>query len=82
MSRSAACDIDGLTGIVFSGLSSLVIDDVTALDGVIVVRARTAAGSAPCPRCCGRTGQVLADALGVEPIDLAPDPDALQELRR
>jgi hypothetical protein len=32
--------------------------------------------------CCGRTGQVLADALGVEPIDLAPDPDALQELRR
>ena len=42
----------------FSGLSSLVIDDVTDLDGVIVVRARTAAGPVPCPRCGGRTGQV------------------------
>ena len=36
-----ACDIGELAGIVFSGLSSLVIDDVTDLDGVIVVRART-----------------------------------------
>jgi hypothetical protein len=43
---------------VFSGLSSLVIDDVADLDGVIVVRARTAAGAARCPRCGGRTGQV------------------------
>jgi len=43
---------------VFSGLSSLVIDDVTDLDGVIVVRARTAGGPVPCPRCGGRTGQV------------------------
>jgi transposase len=43
---------------VFSGLSSLVIDDVTDLDGVIVVRARTAGGPVPCPRCSGRTGQV------------------------
>ena len=42
----------------FSGLSSLVIDDVTDLDGVIVVRARTAGGPVPCPRCGGRTGQV------------------------
>jgi transposase len=39
-------------------LSSLVIDDVTDLDGVIVVWARTAGGPAPCPRCGGRTGQV------------------------
>jgi len=43
---------------VFSGLSSLVIDDVTDLDGVIVVRARTPGGLVPCPRCGGRTGQV------------------------
>jgi transposase len=43
---------------VFSGLSSLVIDDVTDLDGVIVVRARTAGGPTLCPRCRGRTGQV------------------------
>ena len=42
----------------FSGLSSLVIGDVTDLDGVIVVRARTAGGPVPCPRCGGRTGQV------------------------
>ena len=33
-----------VAGIVFSGLSSLVIDDVTDLDGVIVVRVRTAGG--------------------------------------
>jgi transposase len=39
-------------------LSSLVIGDVTDLDGVIVVRARTAGGPVPCPRCGGRTGQV------------------------
>jgi transposase len=39
-------------------LSSLVIDDVTDLDGVIVVRARTVGGPVPCPRCGGRTGQV------------------------
>ena len=52
------CDVSELAGIVFSGLSSLVIDDVTGLDGVIVVRARTAGGPVPCPRCGGRTGQV------------------------
>jgi transposase len=43
---------------VFSGLSSLVIEDVTDQDGVIVVRARTAGGLVPCPRCGGLTGQV------------------------
>ena len=42
----------------FSGLSSLVIEDVTDPGGVIVVRARTAGGPVPCPRCGGRTGQV------------------------
>jgi transposase len=55
---SVACDISELAGIVFSGLSSLVIEDVTDLDGVIVVRARTAGGPVPCPRCGGRTGRV------------------------
>jgi transposase len=55
---SGACDISELAGIVFSGLSSLVIDGVTDLDGVIVVRARTAGEPVPCPRCGGRTGQV------------------------
>jgi transposase len=45
-------------GIVFSGLSSLVIENVTDQDGVIVVRARTAGGTVPCPRCGGRTGRV------------------------
>jgi len=43
---------------VFSGLSSLVIDDVTDQDELIVVRARTAGGPLPCPRCGARTGQV------------------------
>jgi transposase len=43
---------------VFSGLSSLVIEDVADQDGVIVVRARTAGGPVACPRCAGLTGQV------------------------
>ena len=42
----------------FSGLSSLVIEEVTDQDGVIVVRARTATGPVPCPRCGARTGHV------------------------
>ena len=42
----------------FSGLSSLVIEDVSDRDGVIVVRARTTAGPVPCPRCAGLTGHV------------------------
>jgi transposase len=43
---------------VFSGLSSLVIEDVTGQGSVIMVRARTAGGPVPCPRCGGLTGQV------------------------
>jgi transposase len=43
---------------VFSGLSSLVLEDVTDQDEVIVVRARTAGGLVPCPRCGGLTDQV------------------------
>jgi hypothetical protein len=49
MSWSAGCDIDDLTGIVFSRSSSLVIDGVTEQDGVIVVWARTAGWSVPFP---------------------------------
>jgi transposase len=44
--------------VVFSGLSSLVIEDVADRDGVIVVRARTAGEAVPCPRCGGLTGHV------------------------
>ena len=42
----------------FSGLLSLVIEDVADQDGVIVVRARTAGGPVPCPRCGAGTSQV------------------------
>ena len=42
----------------FSGLSSLVIEDVTDREEVIVVRARTAGGPVPCPRCGGLAGHV------------------------
>jgi hypothetical protein len=59
VSGALACDINRLVEVVFSGLSSLVIEDVTELDGgVIVVRARTAGGLVPCPRCGAGTGQV------------------------
>ena len=37
-------------------MSSLVIEDVTDREGVIVVRARTASGPVLCPRCGARTG--------------------------
>jgi transposase len=52
------CDIRGLREIGFSGLSSLVIEDVADREGVIVVRARTAGGPVARPRCGGLTGQV------------------------
>jgi transposase len=42
----------------FSGLSSLVIEDVLEQDGVIVVRARTAGGPVPCPQCGSLTAHV------------------------
>jgi transposase len=44
----------------FSGLSSLVIEDVTDQDSVIVivVWARTAGGLVPCPGCSSLTGHV------------------------
>jgi transposase len=43
---------------VFSGLSSLVVEDVTDRGGAIVVRARTAGGLVPCLRCGAGTGRV------------------------
>jgi transposase len=43
---------------VFSGLASLVIEDVTGRDGLVAVQARTAGGPVPCPRCGRLTGQV------------------------
>ena len=55
---SAGCDIDDLTGIVFSRLSSLVIDGVAEQDSVIVVRARTASWSGTFPGRGALTGQV------------------------
>ena len=51
-------DVTELVRTVFSGLSSLVIEDVSDRDGVIAVRARTAGGPVPCPRCGSLTGQV------------------------
>jgi transposase len=59
---SAGCDIDGLAGIVFSGLSSLVIEDVAGQDDVIVVRARTRSGPVACPRCGAATSLVHGHA--------------------
>jgi hypothetical protein len=43
---------------VFSGLSSLVIEDVQDEEEAIVVRARTGPGPVACPRCGGLTGLV------------------------
>jgi hypothetical protein len=57
VSWSVACDINRLAGIVFSGYSSLVIEDLADQDGVIVVRAATAGGPVPCPRPRCRLGK-------------------------
>jgi len=52
---------------VFSGLSGLVIREVTGRDSVIVVRAQTPDWPVPCPRCGGLTGQVHVTASGPSP---------------
>jgi hypothetical protein len=44
--------------VVFSGLSSLVVEDVTDRDGVIAAEHGTAGGAVPCPRCGGLTAHV------------------------
>jgi transposase len=51
-------DVDQLVSAVFSGLSPLVIEEVT--DGGIRVRARTPGGAVPCPVCGIETSRVHA----------------------
>jgi transposase len=51
-------DVMGLVGIVFCGLSALVIEDVGDEDGAVVVRARTPGGAVACPGCGTETGRV------------------------
>ena len=51
-------DVTKLVGIVFSGLSALVIEDVEDTGGVIVVRARTRGGTVACPVCGTETSRV------------------------
>jgi transposase len=51
-------DVMELAGIVFSGLSALVIEDVQDAGEVIVVRARTRSGPTACPGCGTQTSRV------------------------
>jgi transposase len=51
-------DVTELAGIVFSGLSALVIEDVEDAGEVIVVRARTRSGAVACPGCGAETPRV------------------------
>lgn len=58
VSRSAMIDAMRLVEAVFSGLSALVIEDVTDGGDMIRVRARTRAGAITCPGCGTETGRV------------------------
>ena len=51
-------DVTGLVGIVFSGLSALVIEDVEDAGDMIVVRARTRNEPTACPGCGSQTARV------------------------
>jgi transposase len=51
-------DVAELVGIVFSGLSALVIEDVQDAGEVIVVRTRTRGGTVACPACGTETSRV------------------------
>jgi transposase len=51
-------DIDELVGVVFAGLSPLVIEDVIDQGEQILVRARTPEGPAPCLTCGAATERV------------------------
>jgi transposase len=51
-------DVTELVGIVFSGLSALVVEDVEDAGEVIVVRARTRGGAIVCPGCGAKTSRV------------------------
>jgi transposase len=54
----AVLKIDDLVGVVFSGLSALVIEDVRDEGGQILVMARTRSAPVPCPMCGALTGRV------------------------
>src|SRR5215475_792314 len=58
VSRSVMIDVAELVGIVFSGLSALVIEDIEDAGEVICVRARTRGGAVACPGCGTETGRV------------------------
>jgi len=51
-------DVMELVGIMFSGLSALVIEDIEDTGEMIVVRARTRGGVVACPGCGAETGRV------------------------
>jgi hypothetical protein len=51
-------DVTRFVGIVFSGLSALVIEDVEDAGEVIAVRARTRAGAVACPGCGTESSRV------------------------
>ena len=51
-------DVTELVGIMFSGLSALVIEDVEDAGGVIRVRARASGGAVTCPGCGTGTARV------------------------
>jgi transposase len=53
-------EINQLVGVVFSGLSGLVIEDVTDEGELIRVRARSRQMSVPCPGCAVQTARVHA----------------------
>ena len=50
--------VDSLVRVVFSGLSALVIEDVTAGGDMVVVTARTRDGAVPCPVCGAAAAKV------------------------
>ena len=58
VSRSVMVDVTELVGIVFSGLSALVVEDVEDAGEVIVVRVRTRGGAVACPGYGAETGRV------------------------
>jgi hypothetical protein len=51
-------DVTSLVGIVFSGMSALVIEDVDDEGGSVVVRARTKGAAVPCPGCGAESSRV------------------------
>ncbi|SES26791.1 Transposase [Lentzea xinjiangensis] len=50
--------VDSLVETVFSGLSALVIEDVTESGGIVMITARTRDGAVPCPVCGTATAKV------------------------